>query len=381
MRITILFLMFIYLFPSFVFALKTDNKPKITGYYKNLFITSKITSTKEDFFADTQRLRLQLDENFTDSFSLNITYDNDGILNDFSKTSDFDIIRHKNQKELAVWDADKTISDRKHSYWTHSLYRAYLKYFSHTFQAVLGKQAIDWSRMRFYHPMDLFNPISPLDIEKDEKTGVDAVNFEFYPETITSINYIYAPHETLDRSSSGLRLVRKIQDYDVSLILAKIKKDGVLGVGFDGNLYKAGFRGELTYTKKDNKREFTRMALGLDYNITPKFYALTEYFYNGGADQNTAQFLSSYESSRQSMSIRKHLLGTGLEYELSGVTKLAGYIFYDVKGKSVFFNPELRYNIKTNLDSTLGVQSFWGNESSEFGNYEHIYYLQIKYYF
>jgi len=374
-------ILFLSLNPSFVSANEPKSSFKFSGYYKNLFTTSKTTSTKEDFFADIERLRLEVEKQFSDFLSAKIAYDNEIILNDFSNTSDFELIRQNNQKNLAFLDGDNVISDRKHVYWKHSLYRAYLKYFSHSFQAVLGKQAIDWSRMRFYHPFDLFNTISPLDLEKDEKIGADAINLEFYPDSISLINLIYVPYKNTEKTSFGLRLSRKIQDYDLFLIAASNKKDKVAGFGFDGYLFKAGLRSELTYTKKDNKKNFLRGAIGLDHNFTSKIYTIAEYFYNGGAEKDPEQFLNSYEFSRRALSMKKHILGAGIEYELSGITKIANYLFYDFAGRSFFINPEIKSNIRANLDLSIGAQLFTGSDTSEFGLYHRLFYFQLKKYF
>jgi len=354
---------------------------KFSGYYKNIYTASKTISTKEDYFADIQRLRLSLETKFTDALSALLSYDNEIIINDFSKNSDFGIIREKDQKKLAFWDADKTISDQKHTYWKHSLYRGYLKYAAPALQYTLGKQAIDWSRMKLYQPFDLFNPASPLDLEQDEKIGVDALNLEFYPEAFSSVNFIFAPQKKFEKQGLGIKLAKKIKDYDVSLIMAELNKDEIAGIGFDGYLKEAGLRGELTFTHKDNEKEFFRAAVGLDHNFSPKIYAITEYFYNGGAEKDSAQFLNSYQFSRQALTMKKHILGTGIEYELSGVLKLTNYVFYDFAGKSVFLNPEIRYNIFTNLDFILGAQDYWGDKNSEFGNYENVYYAQAKWFF
>ncbi len=351
------------------------------GYYKNLFFTSETTSPRERFFADTQRIRLESNLRINDSCSVYLTYDNEVILNDFSATSDFDVIRQKNQKKLNFLDLDQVLKDNTHVYWQHRIYRGYLKYTGSSFRAFIGKQAIDWSRMRLYHPFDIFTAVSPLDIEKDEKLGTDALNIELFPEYFSSLNFIYIPHKNSAGSGFGIKLNRKVHDYDLSFFASEYKKDEVIGFGFDGYLGQAGFRGELTSTHTDKKRNFARIALGMDHNFTPKLYAVAEYFYNGGAEKDTDRFLNSYNFSRKAMSMKKHILGLGAEYEFSGVIKFANYLFYDFEGKSTFYNPELRYSLTSNLDFSCGIQSFWGSKKSEFGSYNPLYYAQLKYYF
>lgn len=363
-------------------AAEEDKQLDIGGYYKNLFTTSKTTSTIEEFVSCLQRVRIKANKKFTDKISATVMYDNEVLLNDFSHTPDFDIIKQQNQRSLAFWDADHVLFDERHLYWKHGIYRAYLQYHTPSLQCILGKQAIDWSRMRFYHPFDLFNPISPLDIEGDEKFGVDAINVEYYPEEFMMFNLIYAPHRDREQQAAGLRFLTKFHDYDIFLMGAEVKKDKIIGCGFDGYIKEAGFRGELTLTYKDDHDKFLRSALGLDYSFSPKLYGLIEYFYNGDAKIiNAGSFLGSYEFSRRALSITKHILGAGLEYEFSGITKLNNYVFCDFEGESIFYNPEFKWNVQTNTDLSVGAQVFEGDDESEYGNYHNLFYTELKLFF
>ncbi len=364
------------------YPLEKDERFSIGGYYKNLFSVSKTLADKEEYFLHLQRMRFEVNQVFTDQITATVMYDNEVIFNNFSDTADFDLIREKDQRRLAFFDLEDVFFDEEHVFWKHAVYRAYVKYFTPSFQCTVGKQGVDWSRMRFYHPFDLFNPISPLDIEKDEKIGVDAVNVELYPKPFMLINFIYAPYENKDKQGFGLRLGGKIKDYDIFLIGSEVKKDRVLGFGFDGYLMEAGFRGELTYTYKDNHDHFFRSSVGLDHSITPKLYGLIEYFYNGDANiDNRGDFLGSYEFSRRAMSITRHILGAGIEYELTGITKLNNYAFYDFEGTSLYYNPEFKWNIRPNFDLTVGAQVFEGDDESEYGDYHNVYYGELKFFF
>ena len=367
--------------PSYAAELKKTERFKISGYYKNLFTYSRTLSSDKDYYMDTNRLRLEGIATFTDALSGHIAYDHDLDLNDFSHSQDFDIIREKNRKRRVFLDTYKALIDKKPIYWIHTLYRAYIKYAIPAFHLTVGKQAIDWSRMRLYHPFDLFNRISPLDIEKDEKVGIDAANAEFFFPRFTSANVLYVPYDHGEKAGIGLRVTTKVHDYDLAVIGASYRNDVTAGFSFDGYIKESGFRGELTVTRPDNEKYFVRATIGLDHTFTPKLYGIVEYFYNGGAARESAKFLNSYEFSRRAMSLREHIIGSGLEYDISGVMKTTHYAFYDIQKRSFLYNPELRYNARSNIDLTWGGQFFWGKEDSEFGDYHNIYYVQLKYYF
>jgi len=376
--ILVILLILLSLFPLFA----DEDTISVVGYLKNFLSFSKTIDKKEDFYLNLIRLRLEFLLKPKELLEIFFAADNEFLANDFSHTSDFQIIRQKEQNGLNFWDADYTSYDQRLLYTRHSLYRAYLKYHQPSFKVILGKQSIDWSRTRFYSPLDLFNPQSPLEIERDEKIGIDAFNFEYFLSPISSFNLIAAPNSDLKKTDFGIRIFKKFKDYDLLLIVTEIDEDKTGGFGFDGYLYNAGLRGEFTLSRSDNERDFVRAAIGLDYSPSPKVYLLGEYFYNGGSDDNdVSRFLSSYQYSRKTISLKKHLGCLLYSYELTPLFKFDQHTIYDFEGKSIFLNPEIRYNIFTNLDLSLGSQLFFGDETSEFGNYQNTYYFQLKYFF
>ncbi|MDP1853755.1 MAG: hypothetical protein Q8L26_06110 [Candidatus Omnitrophota bacterium] len=376
----ILFAVIFLLFPALSFS-QTESSLDISGYYKNILILTKSLYSKEDIFADTSRLRLEFKKEIK-PWQFYLTIDNEAIANDFSNTSDFKFIRSKQQDNLTAIDLDKVSVDNEHLYLKHSVYRAYLKYYSPKFQAVIGKQSIDWGRMRFYSPVDLFNSLAATELEPDERVGIDALNLNFSSSDFSGLNVVLAPAKNSGEASFGAKLSRKISTYDCAFMFADIRKNKVLGFLFDGYIKEAGFRGEFTYTLQDDKRNFPRVSLGIDYNFFGRLYLLIEQFFNGGADDNdTTALSSSYGESRKILSLKKHLSGININYELTPLVKLDSFTVYDWEGKSVFVSPQIRYNICQDFDLSIGVQLFFGRTNSEFGDYNHLYFFEAKKYF
>jgi hypothetical protein len=358
-----------------------EDTTEITGYFKTLHNSSRSQSTKEDFFITTNRLRLEFNKQIN-PWQFYLTLDNEALIHDAENLPEMDLIRSRSQDQLATIDLDKTSVDNEHLYLRHSIYRAYVKYYQPEFQAVVGKQSIDWGRLRFYSPADIFNAVGALDIEHDERVGIDAVNLNFTPEAFAGVNVVAAPAETSGESSGGIKIFKTISTYDAALIAASVNKDQIYGVLFDGYLKSAGFRGEITHTIQDGGRTFPRAGLGLDYTFNDKLYALVEYFYNGGHDDNDPDALtSSYRASRQILSLKKHLTSIWLKYSLTALFDFNQYIIYDTDGRSVVINPELSYDIAQNIDLSLGIQYYSGNAGSEFGDSQNLYYAEFKWFF
>lgn len=359
----------------------SDNTTELHGYYKILPISSRSTTSDEEFFAVTNRLRLDFKKQLN-PWEFCLTLDNEAVVNDFADTPDFDAIRSQEQKKVAALDLDKVSTDNDHLYLKHSIYRAYVKYYQPEFQATVGKQAIDFGKLRFYSPLDVFNPVGELAIEHDERPGVDAVNLNYSPEAFAGINAVVAPGRNDETTGGGLKLYHKISTYDAALIAATVRKDQIYGFSFDGYLKSAGFRGELAHVREDNGRNFPRAGLGLDYTFSDKLYGLVEQFYNGGNDDtDSTAFTTSYLTARRVMSLKRNLTSLWLKYSLTPLWTLNNYVVYDWDGKSAALNPEMVYNLSRNVDLKLGTQFFWGNDGAEFGSYENVYYAEVKLFF
>lgn len=351
----------------------------IGGYYKLLPTYSWTRDTDKAYYAILQRLRLEYSPQLTERLGLNLVYDHELLVHDFRNSEDFSLVKQNNQKNLAFWDADQTISDTEHIYERQLLYRAYLRYEFENSRLIAGKQLIDWGRMRFYSPADLFNQPLPSNIEADERTGFDAFYYEAFHDD-WGWSAIFGPQRNSRKTSFGLRLNRKIGTYDTFVMATKYEKEKVAGFGWDGYAGDAGFRGEVTYTR-EGERNYPRIAIGTDYSFTRKLYALVEYFYNGAARENITEFLSNLKMAQRLLSVRKNLLSFLVTYEITPLFKAKWATIFDPQGKSAFFNPELRYNVLRNVDLACGAQIFAKSPEGEFSDYKNLYYAELKIYF
>ncbi|MGE5279205.1 MAG: hypothetical protein ACM3L6_00485 [Deltaproteobacteria bacterium] len=353
---------------------------KFSGHYKILADFSRSAASKEDIFSVLQRLRLIWEPQLNAHWDANITVDEELLLHDFGNTPDFALIRQKDLKTLAFWDTDKTVTDEKHVFFRSAVYRAYATYHREDLRVTMGKQLIDWGRMRFYSPLDIFNPPLPSDIEPEERVGFDAFNVELFNEEFSGLSFVFGPGPDEEGTSFGLRGFKKIGTYDIFAVAADHHEDLIFGFGWDGYIKDAGFRGEFTYTKNGGD-EGARVAVGCDYNFGSKTYAAAEYFYNGLANGDTGTFSVSLLEQRRRLTLKKNLVGIMASHELTPLIKIKGAVICDLDGKSAFFNPEVRYSARANLDLAAGAQIFVERSGGEFAGYENVYYVEAKLFF
>ncbi|MCA9395049.1 MAG: hypothetical protein KC900_12665 [Candidatus Omnitrophica bacterium] len=359
-----------------------ESKPlEISGYYKNLSIFTESLVTGEDIYAAINRLRVELFKE-VNPWSFQIALDNELIGNDFANTPDFAAIRSREQQNTSVWDGDKTSVDNDHVYLRHAVYRAFAKYYSPDFQVTVGKQGIDWGVMRFYSPNDIFNTVGPIDLERNERVGVDAINANFALGSLSGVNAVVVPSDDDEEFMAAVKVYRTIKTYDVTLITAIIREQVIAGITFDGYIKSAGFRGEINHNHQDDGRNFLRASVGVDYSFSNKTYVLIEQLFNGGVDKNAAAtFLTDFKANRRLLSLEKNLTSLWLQYKITPIVELNQYVIYDWDGNSAVYNPELSYNLTENTDITAGVQINFGDNGSEFGDTPDLYYAQFQLFF
>lgn len=77
----------------------------------------------------------------------------------------------------------------------------------------------------------------------------------------------------------------------------------------------------------------------------------------------------------------RNFFASGIGYDLTPLARFDLYGIYDIDAGSLFFNPEIRYNIRRDLDWVAGAQIFSGDEGSEYGPFPDTYYTSLEWYF
>jgi hypothetical protein len=346
------------------------------GYIKNI-ISGSETFYGEDYLLDVTRVRVDLNLKYKERLSLRTIYDHEGFIGDYLETRELREIKSADNTDLL--DLEDHLLDNRDFLWRHSLYRAYLQYRTEKINFVAGRQRIAWGTGKLWNPTDLFNPFDPLQLEREERKGVDALSGEWFLGTLSSLNIVYAPQRSRDDLRAGLRFRTSYEDWDFSFMGGRFKKDEVVGGDFATTLRDGGLRGEFTYTNASGGRgDFWRALLSYDYTWANSLYALVEYFYNGDPQPefNYLLFLQN-----EIATLRKNFLGINLGYDITPIVRAEAYLIYDLDGKSSFLWPRVLYSVTQNVDCSCGVQLFSSRAGSEYDPYSNIYYTQIQYYF
>ena len=130
--------------------------------------------------------------------------------------------------------------------------RANIEYNSGKWNVKLGRQRINWGINLAWNPNDLFNAYNFVDFDYAERPGSDAARITYYATDMSQIEVAYRPGKTLNESILAALYKFNKWRYDIQWIVANYNADLAGGVGFAGNLWQAGFKGEGTYFHPKN---------------------------------------------------------------------------------------------------------------------------------
>lgn len=351
---------------------------RVSGYYKNLLLRSE-TWDGERYTLDLNRLRLGLKGPLAPSLRIDIQYDNEALLGSYLRTTQFQ--QQKDQPPPQYWSAQSNTVERPSLYGVHRLYRAQLQLAIGDTDLRIGRQRIAWGTGRFWSPLDLLNPFSPVALEREERLGVDALLVEHKFGPVSRLSAVYAPSHVAGEDSRALQWHDNARGVDFSFTGGRFRGGDVVGVDLAGQIAQAGVRAELTRVRPREGKAFVRALLGLDYAFASTLTLSAELYRDGsGADSTAAyDFLALLNGARQTLARR--YLGLHAGYEITPLLKLNTDIVLNLDDRSRFVAPSITYSIRTNLDGSLGVRWFSGPAGSEYARPPDAVYVILQWFF
>jgi hypothetical protein len=243
-------------------------------------------------------------------------------------------------------------------------------WFSLTFgkvEVTVGRQRINWGQAFVWNPNDIFNTYSFYDFDYPERPGSDAIRVQFYP-SFTSVveGAVKWNHEGKITAAGLFRF--NVWEYDIQFLGGLVNdQDYVVGGGWSGNLWSAGFRGEISYYYPKHPAKDTSGVLlatiGADYVFNNSFSLTFQAFYNQLPPNFEPQsLLSIYQAppSPKILSFAEWNLFLQGSYPITPLldVNLAAMYYPDLNG--YFIGPNINYSLKENVDLSFFAQYFNG---------------------
>ena len=251
----------------------------------------------------------------------------------------------------------------------------------------LGRQALTWGNGLLFNPMDLFNPFAPTDIDRDYKVGDDMAVFQFNIGSVGEFQLLYVPRRntesnnvTWDQSSLAAKLHFASGTTEFDIMAAEHYQDEVIGVGSTGYLWNAAWRLDATYTfleTSSNQEGFFSLVANMDYSWVwwgKNLYGLLEFYFNDlGSHRYSAALTDPNISERLA---RGEMFTLGRAY-LSGEVRIEAHplvnvyltLINNVADPSGLIIPRATWDMKENIQFTLGANVSYGRSGTEFGGF------------
>ncbi|MCG8618709.1 MAG: hypothetical protein MI802_21015 [Desulfobacterales bacterium] len=289
------------------------------------------------------------------------------------------------------FDLTGTLNDDKDTMGYHRLDRAMVAFTPAWGEVRLGRQAVTWGHGFTFNPMDLFNPFSPTDLERDYKTGDDLILVQFPVNTLNvelDLELIYVARReadtgntSLDENSIGAKVHFFVGETEADIMLTRHYEDIVAGAGAVGYLGGAAWRWDVTATflHEDSRGRSAYLSgiINMDYSwiwLDKNWYGYLELYYNGLSDADyTDHFSDPALSDRlargELFALGRWYLSGNLNLEVHPLLNAYLTPIVNLNDGSGALLPRAVYDWADNIRLTLSGSLSWGGSSTEYGGY------------
>ncbi|CAK8721434.1 Alginate export domain-containing protein [Candidatus Electrothrix laxa] len=290
-------------------------------------------------------------------------YDRTHLSTDYNRIRANLSLSHKQNSNLAA----TLIVDNETSYTTSpneldneldneiSLYRAYGQYQGERHFWSVGKQRIPLGVGRIWNPIDIFNPADAQAIETGERTGTDAIRYEYALSELSNADL------TIADGKAAIRLKGYLEYADIGLIVLRDNSnDRNMLWGEDASLDIIGWEleGRLPGTSIELRSEGGRLHNRETGDVFTEFILGAEY---GFADSLT--LLGEYRYSDQDMT-NQLAIQSGFQPAMLWTCQLL--LLTDLNDGSVLIAPSVTYSLSDEMTLSAGGFIATGDATKEF---------------
>jgi len=291
----------------------------------------------------------------------------------------------------------------------HRLDRLYLGYNGEQLVIRVGRQTVSWGNGLIFHPLDIFSPFSPTDIDKDYKTGDDMLYGQWLFENGHDIQMILLPRRNpknddveSEQSSLALKYRGRYQEqWEYDLLAARHFDENVLGFGLSRDIWEAIWRFNLSTTRLTEGGTAVSFITNMDYSwnwFEHNFYGYLEYFHNDIGATEAAHYLTPDTAMQKRLqrgevyTRSRDYLASGVQIELTPLVNFYTSWLSNLHDNSGLFQIRGIYDWAENIQLIGWLDLPYGSHNTEFGGLEignsgqylapgQRVYLRLSYYF
>lgn len=277
---------------------------------------------------------------------------------------------------------------------------------------VVGRQAVAWGSARVVNPTDILAPFAFNELDKEERTGVDAVRVRVPvgPMSEIDIGAVSGLRFRAATSAFFLRGKTRALDTDVSAVAMAFRRNLLLGLDLARSVGGAGAWLEAAYVvpaafseyEEDREKDYFRASAGLDYSFGPKTYGFVEYHFSSAGGREPESYLGLAGTTPFSAGavylLGRHYLSLGGTYQMTPLLPFTGLVIANLGDLSLVLAPSIEYNLSQNVYLAGGAYLGLGKRPeflapppgpgtrpdllrSEFGSYPDMVFASFRVYF
>jgi hypothetical protein len=294
-----------------------------------------------------------------------------------------------------------------------NLDRAFITYSPDLVDVYIGRQPIAFGSARVVNPTDVLTSFTSVELNKEERFGVDAVRMKLPVGTLSEIDmgFVSGDNFSAKESAAFLRGRFSVHETDISPLLIVFKQNLLLGFDTVGYIRDAGYWFESAYVfasmLDDHKsgQDYLRISTGIDYSVSEDLYAYIEYHFNGAGTGNPNKYRDFILGVKNNIAYSegtvylygKHYIAPGFSYAITPLLSSTGLTIFNIRDNSILLSPGLQYSLSDNttIDAGAFIGTGKGNEiirnsdtgaitistSAEFSLYADTYFVSVRMYF
>lgn len=397
----------------------------LRGYFKNFSILlmppaaslGETTMNEPDMGAVNNRLRLGFVFRPLNWISFNCEYDISPRIQDARLFKGNLVIPGMTLPEYRLVDLRDRLypgpSEMPESFGVyHNLDRFVFTFKTSAADIILGRQALAWGSARLVNPTDVLSPFSFNELDKEERTGVDALRVRIPLGAMEELDMGVVAGDKFKAGNNAFYLRGKTHavNTDISAMAMTFRNHLLLGLDLARSIGGAGAWLEAAYVIPDallkngtaGEKNYFRASAGVDFNFSPKTYGFVEYHFNSAGRNEPDDYLSlvgtlPYRDGAVYL-LGRHYVGVGSTYQISPLLPFTGLLIANISDLSFVFAPSVDYNISQNIYLGGGAYIGVGKRPeilpdsprpdpqpgllhSEFGAYPDMIYASFRVYF
>jgi hypothetical protein len=250
--------------------------------------------------------------------------------------------------------------------------RLNLRVHTATVDLKVGRQAITWGVNTLYPSLDAFAPNLPTQIDRDYKSGVDAVRLTVSPVSHLDVEVVGAQLESgpIDPTAVGVLVRVNAGAIDFGVLGGRFYGDTRAGAYASVSVAGTGLRGEVSRTTPGDpidrlrRPSFWRAGLGVDRQLSSKLTLSAELAYDEFGERRPEDYLLVLASARYQRGElpgpAQFATGGTLAWHFHPLGTLTTLALVNLNDGSTAVMPLVSWSVTSHVDILGGVQVLTG---------------------